>query len=229
MLHRVLEKEVMEGMAEAIDYDAMDHAEVNRAFVADLAAALPPLEEDAIHDALDIGVGTALIPIEICQNIQAIRITGIDLAASMLHVAKCNIEVAGLTDQIRLDLIDAKALPYLDEQFSVVMSNTILHHIPEPLAVLRQAWRVVAPGGLLFIRDLLRPETDEAVDRLVAQHAAGANERQRRMFDDSLRAALTLDEVRGMAAQMGLGPETVTQTSDRHWTMQRKKQLATSD
>src|SRR5262245_28528158 len=54
MLPRVLEPEVMDTEAEARDYDAMDHATVNRAFVADLLALW-----DGRGTALDLGTGTA--------------------------------------------------------------------------------------------------------------------------------------------------------------------------
>jgi hypothetical protein len=42
MLPRVLEPEVMDSAEEAKDYDSMDHAQVNRAFVADLLCSWPP-------------------------------------------------------------------------------------------------------------------------------------------------------------------------------------------
>jgi ubiquinone/menaquinone biosynthesis C-methylase UbiE len=86
------------------------------------------------------------------------------------------------------------------------------------LAVLREALRVVKPGGLLFFRDLMRPTNAEIVTHLVATYAAGANEHQRQMFDDSLRAALTLDEIRGLVSRLGFDDHTVQATSDRHWT-----------
>ena len=38
------------------------------------------------------------------------------------------------------------------------------------------------------------------------------------MFDDSLRAALSLSEVRAMVSSLGFEAETVQATSDRHWT-----------
>ena len=48
--------------------------------------------------------------------------------------------------------------------------------------------------------------------------AGSANARQRQMFDDSLRAALTLDEVRDLVRSLGFDSRGVNQTSDRHWT-----------
>lgn len=233
MLTRVLEPEVMDSPGEALAYDSMDHREVNRRFVDDLLALSPEaasepaepndLDEPAALDVLDIGTGTALIPIELCRRAPRPRVTAIDLAASMLDLGRGNIEVASLTHRIRVDLIDAKQLPYAEGAFALVISNSIVHHIPEPLAVLAEAQRVLSPGGLLFIRDLLRPADDATVSHLVATYAAGADERQRQLFDDSLRAALSLEEIRVLAAAIGIDPQSVQATSDRHWTLAARK------
>ena len=81
-----------------------------------------------------------------------------------------------------------------------------------------EAVRVTKPGGRLFFRDLLRPHDDSTVEHLVATYAAGANACQRKMFDDSLRAALSLDEMRELVVASGFVPDSVAATSDRHWT-----------
>jgi ubiquinone/menaquinone biosynthesis C-methylase UbiE len=234
MLHRVLEPEVMATAAEAIDYDAMDHSAVNRLFVTDfLFAALearlpvdrvaPSGEKANVVEILDLGTGTAQIPIELCRRTPDVRITAVDLAAEMLQVAKINVRSAGLDHRIRLERIDAKRLPYRDGQFTAVISNSIVHHIPEPTGVLAEAVRVVRPGGLVFIRDLLRPPDDATVRRFVATYAAGCNVHQRKMFDDSLRAALDLGEVRALVADLGFAPDSVQATSDRHWTWSARR------
>jgi hypothetical protein len=57
----------------------------------------------------------------------------------------------------------------------------------------------------------------------VETYAADANTHQRQMFEDSLRAALTVAEMRALVAGLGLDPATVRQTSDRHWTWQARK------
>src|ERR1041384_5288624 len=175
-LKRVLEPEVMDSAEEAADYDAMDHAEVNRRFVDDLLAAIRNSEfriqnsenENASSgksafcilnsalDVLDLGTGTALIPIERCQRFADCRVMAADAAVSMLELARYNIEVNNLTSRIELAHVDAKKLPFRDAMFDVVMSNSIIHHIPEPIHVLRESVRVTKPGGLLFFRDLLR-------------------------------------------------------------------------
>jgi ubiquinone/menaquinone biosynthesis C-methylase UbiE len=125
----------------------------------------------------------------------------------------------GLTSQIKLEQIDAKSLPYADAAFEAVISNSIIHHIPEPRDAFREMVRVLRPDGLLFVRDLLRPHDFEALETIVATYAGQANDNQRRMFRDSLHAALSLDEVRSLLRDAGLPSEWVNQTSDRHWTI----------
>ena len=220
MIPRILEPEVMDTPEEARDYDAMDHAEVNRLFVSDLLEAMEDAGLEGSEQVLDLGTGTAQIPIEMCRQTESPqKIIAVDLAGEMLKVAEENVHQADLQQQIKLELIDAKQLPYEDEFFDVVMSNSIVHHIPEPLSVLAESFRVLSPGGLLFVRDLLRPDSQEQLDQLVEQYAGGESDHARKMFAESLHAALTIEEVQELCARIGMSDLEVTQTSDRHWTL----------
>jgi ubiquinone/menaquinone biosynthesis C-methylase UbiE len=216
-LTRVLEPEVMDSPEEARDYDAMDHGAVNRAFVTDFLAVW-----DGRGPILDLGTGTAQIPIELCRRHPTAQIVAIDLAEHMLQVGRENVRRAGLDDRITLQRVDAKHLPNAT-LFGAVISNSIVHHIPEPAGVLAEIVRVVAPGGTLFIRDLLRPADEATLARLVATYAGDANDHQRQMFADSLHAALSLDEIRALVAGLGFPADTLQQTTDRHWTWTAKK------
>jgi SAM-dependent methyltransferase len=233
----------MDSREDAWDYDSMDHAEVNRRFVEDLLAAgllevrgvrdergagtdantATPLaegEEDELESllVLDIGAGTAQIPILLCQANDDVRIIAADAAVSMLDLARLNVEIAGLRDRIQLDHADAKQTAYRDAMFDAVVSNSIVHHLPAPHAALAEAVRVTKPGGLVFFRDLMRPPNQEEVDRLVEAYAAGCNDHQRNLFRDSLHAALTVEEMRALVASLGFPADGVQPTSDRHWT-----------
>ncbi len=218
MLPRVLEPEVMESPDEARAYDAMDHSEVNRLFVADFLRVW-----NGLGTVLDVGAGTAQIPVELCRQHPTATVLAIDLAENMLEVGHRNVERAGFRERIRLQKCDAKRMPYADGSFLALISNSIVHHIPEPAAVIAEMVRVVRPGGLLFVRDLLRPEDDGTVRRLVQAYAGAANAHQQQMFEASLRAALTLDEIRALAAACGFAGDSVQQTSDRHWTWSARR------
>jgi ubiquinone/menaquinone biosynthesis C-methylase UbiE len=220
LLERTLEPEVMDTVAEARDYDAMDHATVNRVFVDDFLgvyAVAPP------GPILDVGTGTAQIPIELCGRHLSFQVTAIDLADHMLAVGRENVRRAGLESRLRLERWDAKEMACADGMFAAVMSNSIIHHIPEPIAVFVEMVRVVKPGGVLFVRDLSRPDDEATLRHLVDLYAAGANAHQRQMFADSLHAALTLAEVQSLVSTLGFHAATVRQTTDRHWTWAARK------
>jgi ubiquinone/menaquinone biosynthesis C-methylase UbiE len=226
MLERILEPELMDTAEEAADYDSMDHSEVNRRFVEDLLAAIRSADfftDQRTLRILDLGTGTALIPIELCRTLESGCVSAADAAHHMLRLANQNIATAGLTSRIHPQLCDAKRLPFGEGEFDCVVSNSIVHHLPEPISALREAVRVARPGGVLFFRDLLRPASIEERDRLVDLYAPAAGlsaaaDHQRAMFSDSLNAALTLAEIRSLVAELGFAAETIRQTSDRHWT-----------
>jgi ubiquinone/menaquinone biosynthesis C-methylase UbiE len=224
MLTRVLEPELMDTADDAREYDAMDHAAVNMVFVNDLLRVVrawgsPPARvQQATLRILDLGAGTGQIPIELARRAPNVHITAVDAALSMLALARTNIAAAGLTDRIDLTLADAKRLPFTSASFPVVISNSIVHHLPEPRAAIAEAIRVAAPGGLLFHRDLARPDDEPALQQLVTVYAAESTPYQRNLFADSLRAALTADEMSDLVVSFGFDRDCVCMTSDRHWT-----------
>jgi ubiquinone/menaquinone biosynthesis C-methylase UbiE len=203
----------MDTPEEARDYDAMDHSAVNRVFVADFLRVW-----NGRGPVLDLGTGTAQIPIEFCRQSPSGTVVAVDAAEHMLRVARDNVRRAGFESRITCKLVDAKGMPFPDGSFPAVMSNSIVHHIADPRTVLAEIARVVAPGATIFVRDLLRPPDRLTLNHLVETYAAGANDHQKRMFAESLHAALTVDEVRDLVAAAGFDPAAVQQTTDRHWT-----------
>src|SRR5262245_16784030 len=109
MLPRTLEPEVMDTVGEAVDYDSMDHTEVNRCFADEFLAAVAKAmsnQEAAMAGSrepastthnpirlrvLDVGTGTARIPIDICRRAADAHVTGADLSAHMLQLGQRNV------------------------------------------------------------------------------------------------------------------------------------------
>jgi len=216
-MQRVLEPEVMDSWEEAVDYDAMDFLEVNTTF-AQRVSELCPLE---VAKVLDAGTGTARIPIILCQMRSQWQIWGIDLAENMLKIGSENVEKAGWQDKIMLQVVDAKQLPYQDGQFDIFISNSLVHHLPNPLPFFVELKRVLKPQGAICIRDLLRPTDENTMNNLAESIGVEYNEHQRKLFRDSLHAALTIDEVSHLISQAGIQGVKVYQSSDRHWTAER--------
>ncbi|WP_024544610.1 class I SAM-dependent methyltransferase [Picosynechococcus sp. NKBG15041c] len=215
-LIRILEPEVMDDPAEAIAYDAMDFRAVNQAF-ADLVAETYPQEEALV---LDLGTGTAQIPILLGQQRPQWRIKGTDLAPSMLALGQQNVAAAGLGAQIELIVADAKHLPWPNHSFDVIMSNSLIHHLPDPLPCFREMARLLKPQGAIILRDLFRPGSVAEIDQIVAAaEGPGFDDRQRQLFWDSLHAAFTLGEIQAIAQATGLANAHIYQSSERHWTL----------
>jgi ubiquinone/menaquinone biosynthesis C-methylase UbiE len=213
-MQRILEPEYMDTPEEASGYAAMDHTAANESFVdAVLAAGVTR------GRALDIGTGPGDIPILLARRAKDLAIVAIDAAEHMLVIARQRVAAAGLAARIDVRMADAKRLDFEDSEFDGVFSNTILHHIPEPVRFLREARRVLKPGGRLVIRDLFRPETEAEAMAFVDRYAAGASPYQRKLFFDSFHAALTLDEARLAVRDAGMHGARVAMTSDRHYTV----------
>jgi ubiquinone/menaquinone biosynthesis C-methylase UbiE len=206
----------------------MDHGDVNARFVDDLLHFVAARGK-RVTRVLDVGTGTSLIPIELCKRDADAKVDALDLAEHMLAVGRKNVERAGLASRVTLHHLDAKKTTFGEGAFSVVISNSIVHHIPDPTDLLREVLRLTARGGALFVRDLARPSSSEEVDALVDKYAAlptgvsqdviAMHARQRALFAASLHAALTVDEVRAMVAPLGVAAGDVQMTSDRHWTL----------
>jgi ubiquinone/menaquinone biosynthesis C-methylase UbiE len=215
-MQRVLEAEVMDTAEEAAAYVAMDHSAPNTAFVDRL------MELRARGLMLDLGTGPGQIPRMVCDRLEDVRVVGLDLSWEMLRVARTDAEaLAGGRGAMWWLMGNVKRLPFADGSFDTVFSNTILHHIPDPGAMLIEAVRVLRRDGVLLIRDLYRPADEGRLDELVRQHAGACAIEQQMLFRASLLAALTPEELSRHCADLDLPGLEITVDSDRHVSVQR--------
>jgi ubiquinone/menaquinone biosynthesis C-methylase UbiE len=218
MMARVLEPEVMDTEVDASEYDAMDFSEANARFADDAIALL------ASHDAprlVDLGTGNGLIPLLLLERCPRAHVVAVDLAESMLAIARRRASERGLDDRITFVRADVKSTGLEAGSFDLVVSNSTAHHLPEPLALFEEIARLARPSGGFVVRDLFRPESPEVAWATVDRVAPNDSARQRQLFFDSLCAALTLDEVRERVGRAGLDGARVALVSDRHWTAER--------
>jgi SAM-dependent methyltransferase len=92
---------------------------------------------------LEVGVGMGADYLEWLKA--GAEATGIDMSAASLERARCRCESAGFVPDLRL--ADAEHLPFANETFDVVYSYGVMHHSPDTARCLREAWRVLKPGG----------------------------------------------------------------------------------
>ena len=218
-LPRVLEPEEMAGAEEAAEYDSMDFSATDEAFARRAAELAKPQMW-----TVDIGCGNAKIPLAIASLAPASPVCAVEMSSEMLAVAVRN-RAKGDAAARKTVFVrgDAKRLPFSSGSIGLVISNSLIHHIPDPGCVFAEVARIVTGAGNkpgILIRDLIRPESEAQLREIAGKYSSGWSPIQTRLFTDSLRAALSLDEVRAYAAEAGLRGVRVGQITDRHWSLE---------
>jgi ubiquinone/menaquinone biosynthesis C-methylase UbiE len=96
---------------------------------------------------LEIGVGMGADYLEWLKA--GAQATGVDFSSVSLEKARRRCQLAGYEPD--LHLADAERLPFPDQSFDLVYSYGVMHHSPDTAACLREAWRVLRPGGRALI------------------------------------------------------------------------------
>jgi len=105
----------------------------------------------------------------------------------------------------------------LEERADAIISNSLVHHVPNPLQFWYALKQLAKPGAPVLVMDLLRPESAEEAQALVDHYAADEPEQLRLDFYNSLLAAFSEDEVAAHLAEMNLSRLLIDVPDDRHW------------
>ena len=214
-MDRILEPELMDDPLQAEAYARADFAEENQGFVDRFREYFPDFSEGRV---LDLGCGPADIPIRFANLYPACQVVGIDASAPMILLGEQAVKQAGLADRITLHCERIDAIPGA-RIVDAALSNSLLHHLPNPLQFWHKLRLLVKPGSPVLVMDLLRPESPEAAQAFVDQYAAGEPDILRRDFYNSLLAAFTEDEVTTQLARMNLTRLLIDVPDDRHWVV----------
>jgi ArsR family transcriptional regulator len=112
------------------------------------------LERETFDSVLDAGTGTGRMLELLAPHIK--RGVGIDVSAEMLAIARDRLARSGVGHcQVRLG--DVYRLPFFEggkhESFDAAIFHQVLHYLDDPQAAVREAMRVVKPGGRILIAD----------------------------------------------------------------------------
>ena len=215
MMPRVLEPELMDDPEQALVYARADFEKENQGFVDRFREYFPEFTEGHI---LDIGCGPGDIPVRFAQALPSCRITGVDASEPMIGLAGVAVKQAGLAARITFRCERFQAV-LLVEPADAAVSNSLLHHVPNPLQFWYRLRQLVKPGSPVLVMDLLRPDSPEEAQAIVDRYAAKEPEILRRDFYRSLLAAFTEDEVAAQLAEMNLSRLIIDVVDDRHWVV----------
>jgi trans-aconitate methyltransferase len=215
MMQRTPEPELMDAPEQARAYAEADFSEGNQNFV-DAFVGLVDSSRITAGTVIDLGCGPGDICIRIARSLPDWKIVGLDAGPNMLALAAEAVKKADLQARIELTL-NHLPCPLPGHDLHAIVSNSLLHHLPDPMSLWQTISEQAPPGCVIQVMDLHRPESAKAARELVETHAADAPEVLATDFYNSLLAAYTVDEVEQQLEACGLGQLEITRTSDRHW------------
>jgi ubiquinone/menaquinone biosynthesis C-methylase UbiE len=166
---------------------------------------------------VDLGCGPGDITIRLAHALPGWELTGLDAGPNMLRRAqeRLALEPAAPRVHFRLSRLPDPSLEA--GGWDAVVSNSLLHHLPDPQALWSSVRQLGAAGAAVQVMDLARPDSEPDAQRLVDLYAADAPDILREDFYNSLLAAYTVAEVSEQLAAAGLQRLEVCMPSDRHW------------
>lgn len=148
--------------------------------------------------ALDLGCGPASLLGLVAELLPESRFVGVDLSEEMLGYGRAAARERNVKNlELRVDDMTTLAT-IADRSIDAVVSSMALHHLPDG-ALLERCFaamaRVLKPGGGVYLTDFGRLKSLRSVDYFVQRAAPGEDPLLARDYDQSLRAAFTVEEL----------------------------------
>jgi 2-polyprenyl-3-methyl-5-hydroxy-6-metoxy-1,4-benzoquinol methylase len=214
-MKRLLEPDIMKGES-AIAYSAGNFDEAHGRFVKLFCESVQSGREPA--NLLDIGCGHADILIRLAGALDRFILHGIDGSETMIQIAKDRIRTLGMANRIQIwqERIPGPC-PGLLPTYDALVSNSLLHHLTDPVEFWAFLKERSHPGTFVFVMDLHRPGSQELTRDLVASHAGGDSPVLRKDFFNSLLASYEASEISAQLAEAGLRELNVQTPDPLHW------------
>ena len=215
-MKRIREAELMDVQINAHAYSSADFSEPNSKFIALFAEKFPAFDGQQI---IDLGCGPADITVRFAQHYPQTRVAGVDGADAMLDIARKVIS-GHTTFANRIDVrrwhIGREVNPFGSEVFDAVVSNSLLHHMDNPLDLWKTIRVCAAPGAAVLVMDLIRPHSRIEAETIVEKYSGEEAEVLKVDFLNSLLAAYRPAEIIDQLLSVNMDSLHIEVVSDRH-------------
>jgi SAM-dependent methyltransferase len=213
---RIPEPELMDDPAQVDAYASADWSEAHDRLMRQILDYFP--RESMTGLFLNLGCGPGDDTFRFLRDFPQARVLGIDGAPRMIDRARVDLRNRfpefSQRVEFRVAYIPSPDIPASD--YAGIISNSLLHHFHNPDLFWAAVGQYAPPGSRVFIADLRRPASLDAVDALVKAYAADAPVVLREDFRNSLRAAFRIEEVKAQLTRANLGNLLVKAVGDRH-------------
>jgi ubiquinone/menaquinone biosynthesis C-methylase UbiE len=109
-----------------------------------------------VQDLLEVGCGVGAQSEIILRRFPDLKLTGIDLSDKQLAVAKHTLsQIPYAQGRFNMKKMDATAMEFKANSFDGAFLCWILEHVPDPIRVLSEVRRVLRPGSVIYITEVM--------------------------------------------------------------------------
>lgn len=213
-LMRLPEPELMDTAEQVYAYSTADFSAAHQGFVDACLQRFPTLSPTRL---LDSGCGPADVTTRFAHAYPDSHIDAFDAGQNMLTAARSRIKALELDQRVHLlhaQLPEFPALP--SRHYDMIISNSVLHHLADPMDLWRCIKHFAAPGAAVAVMDLRRPRNASTLGKLVHHYCTAAPDILTKDFSASLRAAYTEKEIKAQLSAMDWAFLNIECLGDRH-------------
>ncbi len=222
-MKRIPEEPLMENPLQARVYSEADFGETDLWFVTRLEELLLRISRKPCQHCVivDLGCGPGNITEHLALQWPDASVIGVDGSTEMLKIA-CKRKFSSPNPVRQIDyrriFLSSEQVnsSNLNSTADLLVSNSLLHHFPDPLDFWKVTKAIASPGAFVCHRDLLRPLDEEQVVMLLKKNLKNSHQILKDDYLASLRASFTVEEVEEQLLLEGLERFKVINLDDRY-------------
>jgi ubiquinone/menaquinone biosynthesis C-methylase UbiE len=149
--------------------------------------------------AVDLGAGPGSLVMELAVRFPHVLIIGLDISLPMANLARKRAQAEGVGN-VAFVVADVHHLPFQLGSLEMIVSHGSMHHWRHIEMAMGEIKKALAERGFVYLSDLKR----DAPEAVVQHIASLLNAKQARAFNNSVRAAYTIEELATVAEGTGL-------------------------